>query len=278
MIEPNEYAKRLAAQGEETDMVQHMALSMAYDPIYPHLATLATAGAMTGIDWDIKSPFRGSDKLVARRSTIKGTSLERPSVIERHLSRSIQLGDASLVGSVEVEYASDPNLVLPKSFDESLSTWGLRGVHTSSSNDNDHLAQSSLTIERPGNVFGSPTLRVGILATHMTRGSMVKPNVTKVCAIPDPSGYQPLFNILNRVTDLDFDEDGGYSTGSMRTRTRSGVATAITTDPSAHFAFHEALGVPQDIIDRGRKNFGVFTRFLDLPYTLPEPMQAPQDR
>ncbi|MDB5184791.1 MAG: hypothetical protein JWN38_599 [Candidatus Saccharibacteria bacterium] len=271
--QPKKTAEILAAQGEGLDALQNMRLNFASDPVYAHLATLATAGALAGITWEISDRKFGRSGLVAVQHREGKRDTRRPGAVKRQTGNLVLDGGVVIRG--QLDFAQDligKNRVLPLSID--------RTVVSKSADFLDRkrvgqLCSSTITLNREASgIYGVPALQIGVKAVHASASYLRDGTAVGIInETADKKAFGPLLKLLERTSDLEFPviDDGESSTRDLITRIQHRIDTTVTSDPNAHFAFHESLGVPEAIVQTGRTNFGVLVAHMDLPYQLPTP-------
>lgn len=255
----------LAAQGHQADAEQNMRLQFAGDPVYAHLATLSTASAVAGIEWVQNQKGRRGPELSAVIQKGGGTKDFKQGVWNRYQAAVPTASGVNLLGRLDFQDIHNPECTLPATIGNTLLvTSGIRRLKYPIVSGIRKLTASTLMLERPSQVYGAPTIKVGIVATHMAhfRQSL---GIKTVNETSDPSAFKGLQSILDGVVELPL----GYS-GAGDILTATHPDTRITTDPVRHFAFHEALGAPPDTIDTAKRSFSALVAHINLPYNLPE--------
>ncbi len=264
--DPENPAHRLSEQGEGADAVQNMRLNYGRDPVFAHLATFATAAAINGLRIELETGRRGRQKLVAAYH-LRGLSPARsywssPEVMHRAIP--LHAGVA-LHGYLRFANADSDSRVFPYGVDSSLTR------NAGKRRGGNQLMSSEVSLERPPDqVYGVSAMKLGVIAVHTKKYSFSSEgtSVKAVNETHNPAAFKSLLDMLERSTDLDFPDEEQDGPGPLLTRTH--VTTGVTTIPTAHFDFHEALGVPPEIVDTARMSFRAIAQFMHLPYTLPD--------
>lgn len=257
---PEKPSDILSRQGKETDSIQNIKLNFADHTVFAHLATLSTAGAINGIEWKIDEGKREKNKLVAvRHRPGRRDTRRHGSPKERVAALSLDEG-VTLHGRIEfnINALDEEKRIFPYDIDLSLTK---RGDITPR-----QLISSEVSLIRQGENYGVPALKIGIIAVH--KALFKEPKVKVINETAKPEDFDMLLGLLKKPSDNDHEDD--YSQEDfLLTRTRTTTDTNVTNQPTAHFDFHGALGVPSDVVDMGRSNFSVLSAYMQLPYELP---------
>lgn len=260
-LSPEKPSGILARQGKETDSVQNMRLNFADDPVYAHLATLSTAAAINGIEWEVDKGIRGREKLVAvRHRSGKRDTRRHGSPKERSAALAVDEG-VKLHGRIEFNknILDEEKRIFPYGIDLTLTKKGDYSPR--------QLISSEVCLIRQGVNYGVPALKIGIIAVH---GSpYIGPKVEVINETAKREDFDMVLGLLKKASDSDLENDYSQEE-ALLTRTRPTAETNVTTQPIAHFDFHESLGVPSEIVNMGRSNFSVLSAYMQLPYELPD--------
>lgn len=257
-------SQKLSGQGQHLDAEQAMRLELAGDPIYAHIATLATATALNGLAWEQKTSFLSNDPKLKVVNLGKRTPFKK---LQKGIDGEIQLDNGvKLVGRVRLDdswrHSDDYHRAFDPSVDKAL-------IKTSASATMSRfILSSSIMLERESDVINADTIKLGVIAQHATKYEHRKDEVAvaTVNRAADPTAFEGLMNILERVDETD---DGEEETFSRYTLLKSRQQVSTTSDPSLHFNFHEALGVDEKTLTIARANYETLRLHLGLPYQLP---------
>ncbi|GEM_PF-3799635 len=264
MAKHTETERILTSQGEAADRDQNMRLQLGGDPVYAHLATLATAGAINNLAWSTKTSRKGNVRLKAlipRRRNAANPAWYAMKGIGDELSLSPDTAlSAQLKFQVYGNFNIDPVFATPQ-IDASLT----KGVSPPTVR---RLASSAIVLTRKSAVYGAAPLKVGIVANHVLWENSIRPRLELVHEAPEPEAFEGILNLIRNASESDDNDD--FRSRFTRLARRTGVLQEnITADPTRHFGFHEALGVPDHVLALAKQNFGALTKTLGLPYELP---------
>jgi hypothetical protein len=259
-------SKKLSGQGEQLDAEQVMRLELAGDPIYAHIATLATATALNGLIWEQRPT------LIKRKQQLRVTRLNKRKPfkkLENGIDGEIEIDDnVKLIGRVRLDNAWRPTEEYPRAFDKSIDEALIRTSVSASLTR--FILSSSIMLERRSEVINGNTIKLGVIARHAAeyqhRADEVA--VSTVNQAADPAAFEGLMNIINRVDGDEDEEESTYYGRHTLLRTQQRIST--TSDPGLHFNFHEALGADEKTLSIARENYEALRAHLGLPYKLPD--------
>lgn len=212
-----------------------------------HLATLATAAAMNGIEWDI-SERRGKSRLRAVRHSKDGKDINPGSTNWDHLSgSSITESGVTVRGEIKsgrVWFGSTS--VFPPAIDRSIAKLPY----------DERLRSSEVGLEIPSEHYGTPASRVGILAVHAPTDASKTISVSVISETANHEEFALLLNMLRPTPD--------YLQDEPRASTNSTLATNITANPATHFEFYDQLGVSPRTLRLSMQNAEVLEAYMDL--------------
>jgi hypothetical protein len=256
-------AAKLADQAVEAESVQNARLVMAEDDVYGHVATFATASAMSGIAWEHKPHLVKADEMGARlrgkgfgRFNSKFPQDDWPA----HTRAVLHLqGGVALRSAIYFHEVSDLEIArtLPDTFDDALvGEKAKKGIF---------LSSSTVVLERPSAIYGVPPMRLGVLAVHSSPYDDIR--VEPINETVRPEDFEETIGMIARSEEIAYDEEQDGPVYGVAT----GVAqfTAVTTRPEGHFDFHAAIGVPEATVELAKHNYAAIAAHMNLPYELP---------
>jgi hypothetical protein len=254
----------LARQGVQADDEQNLRLNFGESPIYAHLATLSTALALGGLEFVLKEGHLAGTRLRVVEHMPSGHTRRYRDKTSDQISgsRPINAKTGVLVrGTVQFD---DPILswthrILSPDIDKLLANGtsrnGLFG-------DARYLQSSTVSLERPSQVYGVPVMRLGVTAIHSDQ----EPRLELLNETASTSAFYEFMDMLKEPI-----KDGGEDVeerGILGTITRTRGKTTITANPVQHFDFHDSLGVPDETLEIARHSFSSLVTYMELPYSL----------